>query len=418
MLTSRTERTLTAFTAAFVVTLSLFALWGMGQQLSGVLLPRIAEPLHLKGFELTLSYYISSIVYMLCALPAAIYATRLGFKAAVLFGLGCFALGCFTLYSSLAVQGHHYFFIAATVMALGWVFLDVAANPLAASLGPEDKFVWRLNLAQAIFPVGTIVAIVSEKWLLGTHVIAGVKITLSESHPLALLGAAVWLIACVFEANHFPRVAIERTSVDIGAALRSLLSDRGIPLAMAAQGAGIVILIANGAIGSRYLSAAFHPVMTGPLGDVFFWAGLIFAAGRFSGCALMRFVSPLRLLAVFAVAGFACSLIAAAGWTTISAFAVLANQFFASIMWPTILGLAIRGRGPLMKVATALVCMGGAIGANLYFLAATAWPSMPKQVGMLLPAVCFVAVLGFALALGRRDAKVPGSVVAPVPQIV
>jgi len=27
----------------------------MGQQLSGVLLPKIAEPLHLRGFEVTLS---------------------------------------------------------------------------------------------------------------------------------------------------------------------------------------------------------------------------------------------------------------------------------------------------------------------------------------------------------------------------
>ena len=415
---SRTQRPFSDLTAAFVVTVSLFALWGVGRQLSGVLLPRIAEPLHLKGFELTLSYYIASFVYMLGALPAAIYATRLGFKAAVLFGLSCYALGCFTLYSSLAVQAHYYFFFAATVMTLGWVFLDVAANPLAGSLGPDNSFVWRVNVAQAVFPVGTLVAIVSEKWLLGTHAVAGVKIMLSATHPLALLGAVVWLVACVFEANRFPPIAVERTSIDIGAALRRLLSDRCILFAMIAQGAGIVILIVNGAIGSRYLGAAFHPGVAGSLGDVFFWAGLIFAAGRFSGCALMRFVSPLRLLAIFSVAGIACSLIAAAGWTTISAFAVLANQFFASIMWPTILGLAIRGRGPLMKVATALVCMGGAIGANLYFLVGATWPSVPKQVGMLLPAICFAVVFGFALSLARRDIKAPARAAAPMPQTV
>jgi FHS family L-fucose permease-like MFS transporter len=154
--------------------------------------------------------------------------------------------------------------------------------------------------------------------------------------------------------------------------------------------------------------------VTGPLGDVFFWAALIFAAGRFSGCALMRFVSPSRLLAISAIAGFACSLIATAGWTLISGFAVLANQFFASIMWPTILGLTILGRGPQTKLATALVCMGGAIGTNLYVAMTTAWPSVPTHMGMLIPALCCVAVFGFALAYARQEAKAAAGKAAPV----
>ena len=51
-----------------------------------------------------------------------------------------------------------------------------------------------------------------------------------------------------------------------------------------------------------------------------------------------------------------------------------------------------------MKLATALVCMGGAINANLYNLLITALPSLPAQAGMLIPAMCFVAVCGFARA--------------------
>ena len=103
MSTSKTGSTVPSFTAALLLTLSLFALWGMGQQLSGVLLPKIAEPLHLKGYEVILTPYISGFVYVICALPAALYAMRLGYKAAVLFGLGCITLGCFTLYSTLAI---------------------------------------------------------------------------------------------------------------------------------------------------------------------------------------------------------------------------------------------------------------------------------------------------------------------------
>ena len=303
-------------------------------------------------------------------------------------------------------------------MALGWVFLDVAANPLAASLGPDDRFVWRINLAQAVFPVGTILAISTEKWLLGPHVIWGARFTFSAAHPLALLGGAVLLIAWVFDEKKFPAVAIERSSVKIGAALRSLLSDWRILLAMAAQGAGIIILIANGSTGGRYLVATFGVDEIGPLGNVFFWAALIFAAGRLAGCGLMRFVSPARLLAVFAIAGCVCSLVVAIGSPHYAGFAILAIQFFGAITWPTILGLAIRGRGPFMKVATALVCMGGAMGANLYVVSFTVWPSLSPELGMMLPAMCFAVVFGFALAFRRGNAAAPAGVEAPEPQAI
>jgi FHS family L-fucose permease-like MFS transporter len=388
----------------------------MGQQLCGVLLPQIAGPLHLQGFEAAVSQNASSVVYMLCALPAAIYATRLGYKAAILFGLGCVTLGCFTLYPAVSMQAHGYFLIAITIMSLGWVFLDVAANPLAASLGTDDRFVWRLNVAQAVYPVGTIAAIVFEKWLPGTQVAAfGARFTFSAAHPYILLGAGVLLIAYLFEDRRFPPVAIERSSGGEGKALRTLLSDRTILFAMAAQGVGIMILIINGAIGGRYLTTAFHAATTGPLEDVFFWAALIFAAGRFVGCFLMRFIAPGRLLIIFAVAGIACSLVAAVGWTMISGFAILANQFFAAIMWPTILGLAIRGRGPLIKLATALVCMGSAAGGIAFQLMIAAWPSLPTQVGVLLTALCFAAVFGFARACGW-DVKAAAGAATPGPQ--
>lgn len=394
------------FAAAFILTLSLFALWGMGQQLCGVLLPQISGPLHLQGAESWLAQNATGIFYMLGAIPAAFYATRLGYKAAILFGLGCVMLGMFTLYPAIAIHAPGYFLVAITIMSLGWVFLDVAANPLAASLGSDDRFVWRLNVAQAVYPLGTIAAIVSEKWLLGTHVgVEGAKFTFSAATPYILLGAIVFLIAYLFEGRRFPAVAIERKAGGEGAALRRLLSDRRILAGMVAQAIGILILIGNGSIGGRYLSAAFHADVLGPLGNVFFWATLVFAAGRLGGCALMRFISPVWLLAVFAVAGVASSLIAAHGPTMIAGYAVLANQFFAAILWPTILGLTIRGRGPETKFATALVCMGGAAGGNIYQVIIVICPSLNSTLGMVFPALCFAAIFGFALARARWDRR-------------
>lgn len=390
-----------SFAVAFVLTISLFAIWGMGQQLSGMLLPQIAGPLHLQGIELTISQNVTNVVYMLCAIPAAFYATRLGYKAAILCALSCIVLGCFTLYPTVVSQAHSLFLLAMTSMAIGWVFLDIAANPLAASLGSEANAVRNLNIAQAAYPLGTLLAIVYEKWLLNKQIaIAGMEITFSIALPYILLGIGVMLIAYLFEDKRFPAVANERHSGGEGVALKTLLTDRPVLIAMAAQGFAILVLITNGVAGERILAAAFDVDVPGPLSNVVLWSTLAFAAGRLCASALMCAIPPERLLALFAIAGLACSLLATSGWITLAGWAVLANQFFAALAWPTVLGLAIRGKGPLMKMATALVCMGGAIGCNIFALAVTAWPSFASQLGMLLPALCFAAIFGFALAFG------------------
>lgn len=85
--------------------------------------------------------------------------------------------------------------------------------------------------------------------------------------------------------------------------------------------------------------------VAGPLGNVFVWAALVFAAGRFAGCALMRVVSPARLLAIFAGGGILCQLVS------------------------------------------------------------SAWPALPAAIGMLLPAAGFALILGFAVIGGARTQR-------------
>jgi len=208
-------------------------------------------------------------------------------------------------------------------------------------------------------------------------------------------------------------VAIERTSGGEGVALWSLLSDRLVLFAMAAQAFGIILPHHQRRHRGHYLVNAFHADQTGPLGDVFFWAALVYATGRLAGCALMRFVSPVRLLAIFAIAGLACSLIAAVSWTMIR----------ASPSWRTSSsprsvanhpGSCHPRQGTADETGNSAGRMGGAIGTNLYVAMTTAWPSVPTHMGMLIPALCCVAVFGFALAFARQEAKAAAGKAAPV----
>ncbi len=412
----------TAFTGtktALALTLSLFALWGIGQHYYNTMMPQVSSGFHFRGFALVVSQYMTTMAYFAAALPAAFYARRMGYKAAVLCALGCISIGCFTLYPAVALHGTGYYFFAVVTLAVGWVFLEVTANPLVANLGPDEGFVWRLNLAQAIYPVGTMVAILAGHWLLGTYLLqTSARFVFSFVNPYILLGAVVFLIAYWFEDTRFPPIATERASGGEGAVLRGLLSDRLFLYAMAAQGLGIAILIVNGVkiIGGHYLTAAFNLHLPGPLSEVYFWGAIAFALGRFAGCGLMRFIAPARLLAAFAIGGCVSSLFAMLGWTTVSGIAILANQVFVSIMWPTILGLAIRGRGSRMQVATALICIGSAVGGTLAQMYVTQWPALAVSAGMFVPAACFLAIFGFARAVSASQ-KEPAAATRPSPAV-
>ena len=406
MRNSRPVRATSSFTAAFALTVSLFALWGMGHRLYDMLLPQLAGASHLQSYYLALAQSLTGVVYFFGAIPAAFYARRFGAKAAILFGLGCICIGSFTLYPAAEIHTHGAFLFAVAVITCGWIFLEVAANPLAASLGPDETFVQRLNFAQAFHPLGALAGIYVGQWLVAADmVVPHAKASYSIAHPYIVLGAIVLLIAFLFEEFRFPQQASVRIKGGEGRALRTLVTQPLFLLAIAAQFFSVVILVSNGVAGGKLIGDAFHHYPPGTIGDVFLWAAVIFAVGRFAGCALMRFISPARLLAIFACGGIACSLIAAAGGTTTAAIAVLANQFFASIVWPTVLGLGIRGSGSLMKPGTALICMGGAAGGIAYQLMSATWPFPSAHLAILVPAFSFAFVLGFALAHRRAGAR-------------
>lgn len=394
------------FTVAFVLTVSLFALWGMGHQIYESLMPQFAAAFHLQNYQRALTQIIYDIVYFVGAIPAAFYARRFGYKAAILFGLGCICIGAFTLYPAAEMHILTYFVLAVAVMACGWIFLEVAANPLVACLGPDKTFVWRLNLAQAFYPLGALAGVVTGRWMLATNLaLPGAKSASAITHPYILLGAAVLLLTFLFEEARFPPVGNERIRGGSRAALSSLLSRPMFLFAIAAQFFSVMALAGTWSVSGQFIGPAFPHRPDGIFSSAFLWALTIFAAGRFAGTAMMRVIDPARLLAIFSGGGIVASLIAAGTGGMTAAMAFLASSFFVSITWPTVLGLAIRGTGPQMKPGTAFICMGGAAGGIAYQLIRTTWPFPSAHYAIVVPAVSFAVVLAYALAARRAAAK-------------
>jgi MFS transporter, FHS family, L-fucose permease len=392
------------FTAAFVLTVSLFAVWGLGHRLYQTLVPQFALTFHLHGLQLALFPQVYNFVYIFGAIPAALYARRFGSKAAILLGLGCIGVGAYTLYPAAEMHAFGYLLTAVSILACGWILLEVAANPLAACLGPSRGFVWRLNFAQAFYPVGALAGVMIGRWLVDSDLtMPSARFAYSIAHPYILIAAGVLLLAFLVEEVRFPPVASERCRGGGFAAIGQLLRRPKFTIAIVAQFCSVLALVGIWSVAAAMIADAFPHRPDGLLGDGFVWALIFFAAGRFIGTALMRTIAPARLLALFAGFGAAFTVLAAATGGFGTAIALLGASFCVSITWPTILGLAIRDTGLAMKPATALIAMGGALGGVSQHLLGV-WAFSSPQASLLLPALGFAGVLVFALIHHRGEA--------------
>src|SRR5690606_18696805 len=121
-----------------------------------------------------------------------------------------------------------------------------------------------------------------------------------------------------------------------------------------------------------------------------------FMLGRFIGTFLMRFVTPAKLLTVFALLSVVFTVLSAWVDGMFAVYAMMGVTLLMSIMFPTIFSLAINGLGKHTKQGASILIMaivGGAI-IPLAMGRLSDWFTM--QTAYMVPAVCFGVVLLFA----------------------
>ncbi len=389
-------------TAALVLTVCLFALWGFGNLFYETLLPHIRVAVELSRFEQVVSQSVNSIVYFVGAIPAALYARRFGYKAAILFGLGCFCIGAFVLYPATELHAFSYLLGAISVMACGWVVLEIAANPLITALGSRDSAVRRLNVAQSFYPIGGLAGLYIGRWIIAAHlVLPAARLAHAVVHPYIIIGALVMVLAFFIDDARYPAVATERIKrLDgVGRELAALSQRPVFLFGVVTQFFCVLALAGTWTISGSVMAQAFPGVP--PVADAFVWALMVFGLGRIAGSALMIRCTPECVLTVFAAGGLVLSGVAVAFGGPLGAIAVIASSFFLSITWPTVLGISIVGTGPLMKLGTALICMGGALGGFAYQMLVLVVKFPAAHVSMLVPAICYGVILAFAVVARR-----------------
>lgn len=398
---------------AFIMVTSLFFFWGFVHNLDPVLIKHLKKSFTLNTVQSSLVDSAVYIAYFLMALPAGFVMRKFGYKSGVLLGLFLFALGSFLFIPAANTQQYAFFLGALFIIASGLTFLETAANPYADLLGDPETSTQRLNLSQSFNGLAaTIAPIIGVNILLTKDYtdadLAGMteearKMALAAEAstvkmPYLVLGSCILLVAIIFWFTHLPEVKGNDEHHGKSQSIFHALRHKHLRWAVIAQffyvGAQVCVM-------SFFL--LYAPKAAGVNDDVAgkwlgYGCGFAFMVGRFAGTYFMKYVSPARLLVIYAMINMVLCAVAMFVSGIPALLSVVGIAFFMSIMFPTIFSLGIKNLGQDTEYGSSLIIMsivGGAILPPVF--AAIADSTGNIQLGYAVPLICFAVIMYFGL---------------------
>ncbi|WP_425230861.1 sugar MFS transporter [Sphingomonas sp.] len=418
--------------------MALFFIFGGITSLNDVIIPKLKDLFTLNYTQAMLVQFCFFTAYAVVGIPGAMLVKRLGYMRGAVAGLLTMMVGCLLFIPASRIGVYGLFLSALFVLATGVVLVQIVSNPLISLLGSPRTAHSRLTFAQAFNSVGTtIFPFVGSILILAPLAAAGGGATQSfwdvtrvvdpacrggaEAVPaaptaayriaesqtvahaylglaiaLAVIAAMVWLFRDRLKGERH-----EATS--LSASLALLRRPRF------AFGALCIFLYvgAEVAIGStlvNYLKSSHTLCLTGQSAGkqlLFYWGGAMI--GRFVGSAVLRTVSPGKVLAGVAAGAIVLMLISVNSGGALSADTLLAVGLMNSIMFPTIFALASEGLGARAADGSGIINVAIFGGAVIPLVTGGIADASSLAAALLLPAICYAVIAAFGL-YARRPA--------------
>ncbi|HWV60676.1 MAG TPA: glucose/galactose MFS transporter, partial [Sphingopyxis sp.] len=361
----------TGWTFAYVT--MLFFVWGAVTAVNDILIPAVKAIFALSDTESFLTQFAFFMAYGVVSLPAAALMGRLGAANSIIVALATMIVGCLIMPLATVVREYAMVLVGLFVIASGITLLQVAANPLSASLGRPERSHFRLVLSQAFNSLGTVVApYLAARTLLQGGLFEDGPVTEAKiAYSLGRIDVAYVFIAAVIAVL---AVFLYRVRHEITAAApppeksASITSAFASPWALAGALSIFLYVGAEVAIGSAMVNFLEQPdvfaisaVEAGSFVSLY-WLGAMI--GRFIGSGLLYKLPAGPLLAVAAVAAaLLCLTISQISGPAAGVLAISVG-LFNSIMFPVIFSLTIERSTAPASATSGLLCMaivGGAL---------------------------------------------------------
>jgi FHS family L-fucose permease-like MFS transporter len=423
---------------AIVYITALFFIWAFVTNLIDPLVKSMKVIYTLTDAEAQLNQFAFFIAYLVMSIPSAYYLSKKGYTKSIILGLIGIVAGCLIAWSTTFSHSFITVLLGLFVAASGITLLQVAANPLIASMGDQKGAAFRLNLSQSFNSLGAYVGgIFGAKYLLdgplfhkdvvvtqdlldtGLSFVTNVYFLIAVI--LAVFTLAVFLVRNTI-SEHAPKMA-EHSESPLSA-LKSKWANLGSIAIFLYVGAEVCV------ISSMIFFLEQKQILNIPAQTAGYVAAnfmLLAMIGRFAGSALLRYVSATNMLAFVAFwATLLCTFIIATynlpaaalsgtvslhGYETpitmgfLPAIAAIFIGLFNSIMFPTIFTLTLERSTAPASATSGLMCMaicGGGIISVVYGLVVDQllahFPVGARSIAFAVPLVCYLYVLWFAFA--------------------
>ncbi|MDE0933821.1 MAG: sugar MFS transporter [Novosphingopyxis baekryungensis] len=389
---------------------ALFLIFGGITSLNDVIIPKLKELFTLNFTQAMLVQFCFFTAYLVIGIPGAKLVKRIGYMRGAVAGLLTMLAGCLLFIPASQTATYALFLFALFVLASGVVIVQVVANPLISLLGPAKTSHSRLTFAQAFNSLGTtIFPIIGAALILGSLAdlsaseLTGPELSayrtaesqaivggyLAIAVMLAIVAAVVWMFRNKLEGEkHEPSSGLggldllKRKRFGFGALCIFLYVGAEVSI-------GSLIVSYLELPGVMALSQAKAGSMI-----ALYWGGAMI--GRFIGSAVLRILSPGKVLAFVALGAITLLLISTNTTGAVSGYSLLAIGLMNAIMFPTIFSLACEKLGSRAADGSGIInvaIFGGAVVPLLTGVVADVGGSL--YLALIIPAICYGIIASF-----------------------
>ena len=385
----------------FCLVTVLFLLWGIANNMTDTLLSAFKRIMTMTDTQTSLIQFAFYGSYFCFALPAALFIRKYSYKSGVILGLALYAAGAILFLPAAKAASYAFYLVAIYILAGGCSILETTANPYILAMGSPETATRRLNIAQAFNPLGSITGILLSKFF----ILRDISLY-SVSGTYMTLGFVLIAVMVVMLLVKMPEGRDDAGQDTLGASFRRLLHNRKYVFGVIAQ---FFYVGAQIGVWSFTIRLAMKELgIVEAQGATIYLASIIgFSASRFVFTWLMKYFTPARLLMWAAAADVVLALLvtltAGSGWVCVACLMLI--SVFMSLMFPTIYGIALGdienpeagGRPGDAKIGASGLIMAILGGALLTPMQALVSDAAGINVAYLVPMVCFVVVLLFAV---------------------
>lgn len=402
--------------AAFLSVTTLFFAWGFITSNNDPLIASLRASFDLSYTEALMTQLVSFAAYGVMALPAAALLARVGPVRAIMIALVMMMAGCLLVQGIAVYQNYTLILAALFVLGAGISTLQVAANPLAAALGPPESSHFRLTFAQGFNSLGVVMGV-----NFGSVIMLGDRVMPSEHAPIADAGGRALALGAVAHAFMILAVLIALVLLfiawsrrTISAAARRMEIDEGdsalaaLESKWALYGALSIGLYvgAEVSISSIMINFLNQPhILDISLKTAGFYLANIYwlgaMVGRFVGSFLLtRIDAPVLLIVAASVATALCLTVSLSDGI-VAACAALAVGLFNSIMFPTIFTITLERSGVSQSSTSGLLCLAILGGAALPYAVGRFADNASLSLAFVVPMAAYAMIVLFAMLASR-----------------